>query len=179
MNGIQSIDQHAWANMAQTTILRSYAVKRDPVKDIPSSILFAHTDTTLTIFDAYPKSIFHFLILPRPSAYTADEVTLEDLDSLKTVLQGVEKEKAKRVVLDMEEAAKECVKEIEEEMVARYGFKWNTWIGFHPVPSMKYVVLYVFVSARTGCSLTRRGRDFQAYSSACYVCGYDGRGYEE
>ncbi len=29
------------------------------------------------------------------------------------------------------------VKDIEDEMISRYGFKWDIWVGFHAVPSME------------------------------------------
>jgi len=32
---------------------------------LPPTVYFSHTRQTLTIFDAYPKALFHFLILPR------------------------------------------------------------------------------------------------------------------
>lgn len=113
------------------TILRTYALK-DPAK-LPSSILFRSTDKFYTIFDAYPKSIFHFLVLPRlskESSYVQDDVA-----NLRTLLR-TGKDKAKKVVEDMKSEALEVKKEIEEEMVERYGFKWDVWIGFHAVPSM-------------------------------------------
>lgn len=42
--------------MAALGILREYAKKSIPSPSLPSSILFAHTDATLTIFDAFPKA---------------------------------------------------------------------------------------------------------------------------
>ncbi|KAH8107120.1 HIT-like domain-containing protein [Cristinia sonorae] len=130
--------------MAQLTILRSYAQRPDPTT-LPGSVLFAHNEKTLTIFDAYPKSIFHFLVLPRAKAYEPKEEggwKVEDLKDLRTVL-GRGREKARKVLQDLEIAARECKDEIEEEMSARYGHKWDIWIGFHPVPSMNHIHLHV------------------------------------
>jgi aprataxin len=51
--------------MAALGILREYAKKSIPSPALPESILFAHTDTTLTIFDAYPKaSSISFIVNP-------------------------------------------------------------------------------------------------------------------
>ena len=135
------VNQHEWINMSQLTILRSYAEKEDPEKAIPPSILFAHTDKTLTIFDRYPKSTFHFLILPRLSAYTGEgkgKLKVEDLADLRSLLKKG-RSRARKVIQDLKEAADECRKEIEAEMVDMYKFKWDVWVGFHPVPSMQYV----------------------------------------
>ena len=115
------------------TILRSYATKTDPSR-LPPSILFAHSETTVTVFDAYPKSIFHFLVLPRPR----DGVETKELENLATLLRG-NKNKAKAVLADLGEEASKLRGQIEEEMMSRYGFKWDIWTGFHAVPSMVYV----------------------------------------
>ncbi len=76
--------------MANLTILRSYATKLP--SSLPPSVLFSHTDTTLTIYDAFPKSIFHFLILPRVQTDSP-----LDLSSLKSLLKR-DKTRAKEVV---------------------------------------------------------------------------------
>lgn len=155
---MDAMNQHDLIHMAQRTILLSYA-RRDldnPAEALPNSILFAHTGTTLTIYDAYPKSTFHFLVLPRLKAVATSQdgdkkekekeivdamglgLKEGDLKSLKRLLRKG-KEKARKILEPMQEAAQACVKEIEEEMIRMYGFKWDIWIGFHPVPSMEYV----------------------------------------
>jgi aprataxin len=48
--------------MAALGVLREYAKLSDPTT-LASEVLFAHTDTTLTIYDVFPKaSRFEFLI---------------------------------------------------------------------------------------------------------------------
>lgn len=117
--------------MANLAVLRKYAQNSRP-ESLPASVLFSHTDRSLTLFDAYPKSIFHFLILPAiKGSFTAQE-----LASLKTLLQG-DKERAKAVISELSNDAKVLRKEIEDEMVSRYGFKWDIWTGFHAAPSME------------------------------------------
>src|SRR5712691_6052803 len=51
----------------QLQILRAYAKLNDAslTTTLPPTVYFSHTRHTLTIFDAYPKALFHFLILPR------------------------------------------------------------------------------------------------------------------
>ncbi|KAF5365684.1 hypothetical protein D9758_003200 [Tetrapyrgos nigripes] len=95
---------------------------------------------TLTIYDAYPKSIFHFLLLPRVKPDSG--LTVNDLESLKTLLAG-DKTRAKKVIDALNEDARSLRKEIEEEMEKRYGFKWPIWTGFHGAPSMHHLHLHV------------------------------------
>ena len=66
----------------QLKILRAYAKLDDAslVATLPPTVYFSHSRHTLTIFDAYPKALFHFLVLPRlripvpsPSARTPAE----------------------------------------------------------------------------------------------------------
>jgi aprataxin len=51
----------------QLKTLRTYAKLDDAsiTRLLPPTVYFSHTRYTLTIFDAYPKALFHFLILPR------------------------------------------------------------------------------------------------------------------
>ncbi|KAK7043624.1 aprataxin-like protein [Paramarasmius palmivorus] len=141
--------------MSNLSILRTYAQK--PPSEFPSSVLFTHTERTLTIYDAYPKSTFHFLILPR--VQSESEITLKDLHSLKTLLK-CDKSHAKEVIDALAKDAEDVKKEIESEMVKRYGFKWQVvgaivaalvfsstfrpiWTGFHASPSMHHLHLHV------------------------------------
>ncbi|KAF8212293.1 HIT-like domain-containing protein [Mycena galopus ATCC 62051] len=122
--------------MSALTVLRTYA-QTNPAK-IPPSILFSHSPTSLTIHDAFPKGIFHFLILPR----VQEPFTVSDLTDLRTLLRG-DKARAKQVISALNEDAKALRKEIEEEMLSRYGFKWGIWTGFHGAPSMAHLHLHV------------------------------------
>jgi len=51
----------------QLKILRAYAKMDDAsiAAKLPPTVYFSHTRHTLTIFDAFPKALFHFLVLPR------------------------------------------------------------------------------------------------------------------
>lgn len=151
--------------MANLTVLRSYASMKP--SQLPSSVLFSHTDRTMTIFDAYPKSIFHFLILPRVAAQPSTPISIgnpsnedklhvsertttlppsvTDLSSLRALLNSerTSKDQAKEIILSLKEDALRAKKEIEGEMEKRYGFIWDIWIGFHAVPSMEHIHLHV------------------------------------
>ncbi|THU86401.1 HIT-like protein [Dendrothele bispora CBS 962.96] len=122
-------------------ILQKYA-QRLP-SSLPQSILFSHSSETLTIYDAYPKAKFHFLILPRVKPQS--ELSLKDLDSLKSLLAG-DKTRAKQVIEALNEDAMILRKEIEDEMMKLYGFKWSIYIGFHGAPSMHHLHLHVLSS---------------------------------
>ncbi|KAJ7109319.1 HIT-like domain-containing protein [Mycena epipterygia] len=122
--------------MSNLTILRTYALT-NPSK-LPPSVLFSHSPTSLTIYDAYPKGIFHFLVLPR----VQEPFTVSELSNLRQLLSG-DKARAKQVITALSEDAKALREEIEEEMLARYGFKWGIWTGFHGAPSMDHLHLHV------------------------------------
>ena len=115
--------------MSNLTILRTYA--QTAPESLPSSILFKHSLNNITIFDGYPKSIFHFLILPR--IQKPDPV----LANLGSLLQSDDKVRAKEVINSLWEDAQATKKEILDEMTSRYGFQWDIWIGFHGAPSME------------------------------------------
>jgi aprataxin len=117
--------------MSNLTILRSYAQKSNPAS-LPSSVLLSLTSKSLTIFDVYPKSIFHFLILPR----VTPKLTVFHLASLRTLLK-TDKAKAKEVLNGLNEDAQTVKGMIQDEMMKRYGFQWGIWMGFHAVPSME------------------------------------------
>ncbi|KAF9246278.1 HIT-like domain-containing protein [Melanogaster broomeanus] len=123
--------------MSNLTVLRRYALKAKP-EDLPPSVLFNHTDTCLTLFDAFPKSIFHFLVLPRlrPSR------SVFELANLQSLLKS-DKKLAREVLKDMSNEADNVRKLIQEEMQKRYGFQWEIWTGFHAAPSMEHLHLHV------------------------------------
>ena len=110
--------------------MKDYALLADPGK-LPTSIRFSHNETSLTIFDGYPKALFHFLVLARPSKVHS----VDRLADLRTLLRG-DKQQAKDLLLSLKSTSDEVKAQIEKEMVNRYGFKWPIWTGFHAVPSM-------------------------------------------
>jgi aprataxin len=120
--------------MFNLTVLRSYAQKSNPA-NLPSSVLLSYTPKSLTIFDVYPKSIFHFLVLPR----VTPQLAVFDLASLRTLFKA-DKIKAKEVLIGLSEDAQTAKVTIQDEMMKRYGFKWGVWMGFHAVPSMESVL---------------------------------------
>jgi hypothetical protein len=120
--------------MSNLTVLRSYAQKSNPAS-LPSSVLLSYTPKSLTIFDVYPKSIFHFLVLPR----VTPQLAVFDLASLRTLFKA-DKIKAKEVLTGLSEDAQTVKVTIQDEMMRRYGFKWSVWMGFHAVPSMESVL---------------------------------------
>jgi aprataxin len=48
-----------------------------------------------------------------------------------------EKSNAKEVLADLSQEADNVKQMIESEMLRKYGFKWEIWMGFHAVPSME------------------------------------------
>ena len=113
------------------TILRSYATKKNPER-LPPSLLFSHTPAFITIFDCFPKALFHLLVLPRPTP----AFSVLDLTSLHTVLRH---RGAQELLLGLRKEAQSVRASVRAEMRKRYGFEWDVWIGFHAVPSMECV----------------------------------------
>ncbi|KAG2346251.1 hypothetical protein BDR05DRAFT_878768 [Suillus weaverae] len=118
-------------------IFRSYASKSDPTT-LPPSILLSHSETCLTVFDAFPKSIFHFLVIPR----IQPPLSARHLTDLRSLLQ-CEKSTAREVLMNLNKEANNVKKLIEEEMMKLYKFKWDIWMGFHPISSMEHLHLHV------------------------------------
>ena len=133
--------------------LRTYASVTDPMGSIPPSTLLLHSLNTMAIFDAYPKAKYHFLVMPRttmrlPDGQGAKVDWLEDLKALMTRAPRA----ARKVILEnMAEMAKEVEEMIRDEMRKTEGFEWGINVGFHAIPSMKWVHLryYPFHSADT------------------------------
>ncbi|EIN07392.1 hypothetical protein PUNSTDRAFT_114838 [Punctularia strigosozonata HHB-11173 SS5] len=125
------------------TILRDYAKRPDP-ESLRNSIRFSHTETTLTVFDRYPKSIFHFLVLPRilPRESRPTGLRTAHLDNLRSLLSA-DRECAKAVLLALKRDVQPLKAAIEQEMLDRYGCTWPIWIGFHPISSMLHLHLHV------------------------------------
>jgi len=123
--------------MSNLTILRTYA--ETAPESLPSSVLFKHSPKSITIFDGYPKSIFHFLVLPRLDGDNIwPKLNAHKLSGLRALLIGTDRDQAKEVISALAEDAKAVKQEIEQEMIQRYGFKWDIWTGFHGAPSMEY-----------------------------------------
>ena len=111
-------------------VLRQYA-RTDPVK-LPATVLFTHNERNLVIYDAYPKAIFHFLILPRPS----ERLSVLDLSSLRSLIKK-DRDLALEVLQSLRTQAETLKGEIHTEMLERYGFTWPIHCGFHAIPSME------------------------------------------
>ncbi|KAG6376373.1 hypothetical protein JVT61DRAFT_2358 [Boletus reticuloceps] len=101
--------------MSNLTVLRGYAQHAKPER-LPPSLLFEYTDKCLTVFDAFPKSIFHFLVLPR----IRPPLNAGELANLRTLLKG-DKARAKQVLLDLSDEADKVKKMIREEMLTGTG----------------------------------------------------------
>ena len=113
----------------------------------PPNVYVAHTEHTITIFDAYPKADYHFLVIPRvPAASTKNGnkprngiMTPDNLMSLKSFFQapGVGRKEARAFLSQLKKDAEALRAEIEEDMLLRRGFVWKLHIGFHAIQSMK------------------------------------------
>lgn len=121
--------------MFDITILQRYAKKfESSPSSLPPTLLLANSETSLTLFDKYPKATYHFLVLPRilaNSVFTAD-----DLTNLQALLSKGKKVEAKELIEGLKKDAQTAKEVVEKEMLKKHGYKWDAWIGFHAVPSM-------------------------------------------
>ena len=160
--------------MSWSDALVKYATVASPAADIPPDVYVLHDDHLYVVFpslglqdirslilvwppfstlikDAYPKSSYHCLLLPRapfalppsPSGSPRSLGTAE-LSSLQRVLT-LPKETILHVLDLMEETLGEVVTSLEETMRKERGWEGVVdlrW-GFHAVPSMKSALLFV------------------------------------
>lgn len=119
--------------MSVLNILKEYA-RAGSSHALPPTLLLTSSSTSLTIFDKYPKSLFHFLVLPR---LPHDELKSSDLTNLQTLLAVGKKAIAKSLLEGLKQDGLVAKSMIEEEMVSQHDYKWDVWMGFHAVPSMK------------------------------------------
>jgi aprataxin len=89
----------------QLKILRTYAKLDDAslLATLPPTIYFSHTPHTLTIFDAYPKALFHFLVLPRLRIPATSSSKLPPLPPAEDSEDGDEDERRRELERDSEE----------------------------------------------------------------------------
>lgn len=130
--------------MSWSSALLTNALLSTPATSLPPTVYVSHTSKFLVINDLYPKSTYHYLILPRLPFPLKDgsHLTEHDLTSLQAFVKGVGgSEKKKKVVLEVLEGLEEMVEVVEERMRERMrrekGFEWEVVWGFHAVPSMK------------------------------------------
>lgn len=158
--------------MSRLDALRAYAQVKHPAAQISPSTLLTHDHQVMAIFDAYPKAKYHFLILPRyPFHHQADSsrafnsmCKLEALDDLKSLMLKPNEEAREEVFKAMKGMAREVEELIKDEMMKTEGFTWGIDVGFHAIPSMKWVSWRVFhldLPVSTACSSgLRENRDF-------------------
>ncbi|KAI0647091.1 hypothetical protein C8Q79DRAFT_604310 [Trametes meyenii] len=115
------------------TMFRTYALMNP--EDIPDSIKLFHTDTTFTLHDLYPKSLYHELVIPliRPP------LTVDGLRDLRSLL-SLPREDAKAVLLNLRRDALVAKQLIQEDMRKTHSVAWDVQMGFHALPSVQYVV---------------------------------------
>ncbi|KAI9064478.1 hypothetical protein FKP32DRAFT_1570725 [Trametes sanguinea] len=123
--------------MSHFTLLRTFALLDDP-STVPPHVRIGFTDYTVTIKDAYPKSYFHRLVLPR--IYLPIEP--EQVRDLRSLL-CLPREQARAILLALKRDAEVAKREMEQEMREQHGFVWPIQMGFHAVPSLDHVHVHV------------------------------------
>ncbi len=81
-------------------------------------------DLTVTLFDAFPKARYHFLVVPRENIHSVKDLTRDNLELLKHI-QIVAEELIERVCRN------------EPNTPFRF--------GYHAVPSLKRLVLHLHI----------------------------------
>ncbi len=97
--------------MSWKTTFTTYAQLSDPAR-LPLNVRVSHTERALSLFDKFPKAMYHLLVLPR----VHESLTLKDLASLETVL-NMDEGKAKGCLLMLKEESALAISMIEDEMV--------------------------------------------------------------
>ncbi|ELU43852.1 scavenger mRNA decapping enzyme c-term binding domain-containing protein [Rhizoctonia solani AG-1 IA] len=115
--------------MSYRSALRNYVLSKP--EDLGSDILLSESERCITIFDKFPKAMFHFLILPKLDKTVTAGVTT----NLSTFLRW-DKQVAFEYLHYMKSDAEAAKLMIEDEMTKQHGFQWDVFIGFHAVPSM-------------------------------------------
>ncbi|KAF8522306.1 hypothetical protein BU17DRAFT_45097 [Hysterangium stoloniferum] len=124
--------------MSYLTVLTRYALKTD-LSSLSESVLFSHTPTTMTIFDAYPKSnSFHFLLLPR----ITDALPEKHTTNLAALLKW-DKDKAHECLKNIAKDAEDVKGMVRQEMLKRFGFEWPIFAGFHAVCNVSFPVTHL------------------------------------
>lgn len=90
-----------------------YATDPHPENLDPNGTRLLFTSKTITVWDAFPKSTHHFLLLPRPHG----KWTKSKLRTLGSMLKNSSREDALELLETMREDSKAVVKLIEEVMV--------------------------------------------------------------
>lgn len=125
--------------MFDRTIFQKYARRFETSpSSLPPTLLLTNSETSLTLFDKYPKAAYHFLVLPRILANSV--FTAKDLTSLQTLLSKGNEGEAKALIEGLKKDAQMVKEMVEKEMVKNQGYQWDVWIGFHAVPTMVYVL---------------------------------------
>ncbi|KAF9651501.1 HIT-like protein [Thelephora ganbajun] len=141
--------------MFDQTILQQYARKfESSPSSLPPTLLLTNTETTLTLFDKYPKAIYHFLVLPR--ILPGSVFTAKDLTNLHTLLAKGRRAEAKTLIEGLKKDTEIVKGMVEKEMVKKHGYKWDVWIGFHAVPSLMHLHLHVISSDLCSPSLKHK-----------------------
>lgn len=160
--------------MFDITVLQRYAKKFESSSaSLPPTLLLVNTETSLALFDKYPKATYHFLVLPRilpNSVFTA-----KDLSNLQTLLSKGKKAEAKALIEGLKQDAQAVQELMEKEMLKRHGYKWDVWIGFHAVPSMMYVLKKqpsASGSTRTPTYLAHPASIVQPLAPTCHLVGF-------
>ena len=126
-------------SFAPLRALLEYAEASNPTTSIDSNVLLTHTQDTITVQDKFPKSIFHYLVLPRlkhDDGSARTDITASRVKELRSLLKG-DKSVAREVLETLARDAKEVKGMIENKMMEQFQFKWPIWIGFHSVQSME------------------------------------------
>lgn len=119
-----------------------YASLRNPEdsQQLPSSVYVWHSARSLTIEEPYKKAYIHVLLMPRIGAPPFTEHNLVDLHTLLTSPE-ISKDEAHQLLLGLKEDAMVVKSLCQQEMLRLKECKWSIWMGFHPAPMLKCVLI--------------------------------------
>jgi aprataxin len=93
--------------MSWQNALVDYAKTANPSEKLPKDVYLTHTDRCLTVYDKFPKAMFHFLCLPRlpytePSS--GSDISASTLNSVSALVSS---KHGLKVLRDLKEASQE------------------------------------------------------------------------
>jgi len=134
------------------------------------TVHLAHNTETITVFDGYPKSKYHFLLLPRlPCVIPGADLTGQELNSITDLFKSAS---PLPVLKCLQQAAKEVVEMIQLEMDAEYGFRWPINRGFHADESMRHLHLHIISNDLLGDRLKTK-QHFLSFTDPQYFLDLD------
>ncbi|KAF9567504.1 hypothetical protein CPC08DRAFT_809310 [Agrocybe pediades] len=127
------------------TMLTSYAKKRP--EEFPPGVIYKYSRKTYTFRHPFPKAIFHYILLPRIDGYDKwlafPNIKSDLFADLRALLAYTTQKEGIQVLTVVKRDADEMVKDVEQQMIEQFGFKWDVLVGFNTYPTISHMHLHI------------------------------------